>query len=235
MYVTPEPEAEAARGSSSSISPIVDDECLKFWDQFGPGAVGVGWDLTLLGLRPASVEPGETIDHEAAEAWSASDEGKDFVRRSSEDWCEASIAFGTDSAAAREAARPDDGLLYRRGRTEPGRRLMHAFDVLGDPVRRRILELLAGGEHASGEMVAVVQREFGITQPAVSQHLKVLRESGFATVRADGQRRLYCRRAGAAAQVDHWLDRFRAFWEPKLEALATEIARGKRRRRQDED
>ena len=54
---------------------------------------------------------------------------------------------------------------------------MHAFDVLGDPVRRRILELLAQGEHASGEIVEVIQGEFAISQPAVSQHLKVLRES----------------------------------------------------------
>ena len=60
---------------------------------------------------------------------------------------------------------------------------MHAFDVLGDPVRRRILELLREGEHSSGEVVEVIQSEFGITQAAVSQHLKVLRESGFATVR----------------------------------------------------
>ena len=57
---------------------------------------------------------------------------------------------------------------------------MHAFDVLGDPVRRRILELLADGEQASGAIGSVVQAEFGISQPAVSQHLKVLRESGFA-------------------------------------------------------
>ena len=57
---------------------------------------------------------------------------------------------------------------------------MHAFDVLGDPVRRRILEVLAEGEQASGEIVEVIQREFAISQPAVSQHLKVLRESGFA-------------------------------------------------------
>jgi DNA-binding transcriptional ArsR family regulator len=68
---------------------------------------------------------------------------------------------------------------------------MHAFDVLGDPVRRRILELLAEGEHASGEVVEVISKEFGITQSAVSQQLKVLRESGFATVRAEGTRRLY--------------------------------------------
>jgi DNA-binding transcriptional ArsR family regulator len=61
---------------------------------------------------------------------------------------------------------------------------MHAFDVLGDPVRRRILELLATGEHSSGEIVVVVQREFGITQSAVSQQLRILRDSGFASVRA---------------------------------------------------
>ncbi|EAU62787.1 CalR8 [Stigmatella aurantiaca DW4/3-1] len=108
--------------------------------------------------------------------------------------------------------------------------MMHAFDVLGDPVRRRILELLAGGEHASGEIVAVVQREFGITQSAVSQHLKVLRESGFATVRVDGPRRLYAMDAAPLAEVDAWLDRFRAFWTPRLDALATEVARGKKKR-----
>ncbi|MFL6190456.1 MAG: ArsR/SmtB family transcription factor, partial [Actinomycetes bacterium] len=68
---------------------------------------------------------------------------------------------------------------------------MHAFDVLGDPVRRRILELLAGGERAAGDIGAVVQAEFGISQPAVSQHLRVLRDHGFATVRAAGTRRLY--------------------------------------------
>ena len=68
---------------------------------------------------------------------------------------------------------------------------MHAFDVLGDPVRRRILELLAGGEQSSGNVVEVISEEFGIGQPAVSMQLKVLRESGFATVRADGRRRLY--------------------------------------------
>ncbi|MDY7231201.1 ArsR/SmtB family transcription factor [Hyalangium rubrum] len=107
---------------------------------------------------------------------------------------------------------------------------MHAFDVLGDPVRRRILELLAEGEHASGEIVAVVQREFGITQSAVSQHLKVLRESGFATVRVDGPRRLYAMDAAPLAEVDAWLGRFRAFWTPRLDALATEVARGKKKR-----
>ena len=105
---------------------------------------------------------------------------------------------------------------------------MHPFDVLGDPVRRRILELLAEREHASGEVVTVIAREFGITQPAVSQHLKVLRESGFATVRVDGARRLYAVDPRPLADANAWLDRFRHFWDQPLDALATEIARGKR-------
>ena len=110
---------------------------------------------------------------------------------------------------------------------------MHAFDVLGDPVRRRILELLAEGEHASGQVVAVVQQEFGITQAAVSQHLKVLRDCGFAQVRADGARRLYSIDAKPLQEVDAWLERFRIFWPHKLDALATEVARGKRKRGDD--
>jgi DNA-binding transcriptional ArsR family regulator len=108
---------------------------------------------------------------------------------------------------------------------------VHAFDVLGDPVRRRILELLAEGEQTSGAVVTVIQREFGISQPAVSQHLRVLRENGFATVRAEGTRRLYSVDAAPLREVDQWLDRFRGFWNQRLDALATELARGKRERR----
>jgi DNA-binding transcriptional ArsR family regulator len=108
---------------------------------------------------------------------------------------------------------------------------VHAFDVLGDPVRRRILEVLADGEVSSGAITAVVQEEFGISQPAVSQHLKVLRESGFATVRPDGTRRLYAVDAGPFLDLDVWLDPFRRFWGQRLDSLATELARGKRERR----
>ena len=108
---------------------------------------------------------------------------------------------------------------------------MHAFDVLGDPVRRRILELLADGEQTSGAITTIIQREFGISQPGVSQHLKVLRENGFATVRPDGARRLYAVESGPLQEVDVWLDRFRGFWNQHLDALATELARGKRERR----
>ena len=108
---------------------------------------------------------------------------------------------------------------------------MHAFDVLGDPVRRRILEILAESRHASGEIVAIVGREFGITQSAVSQHLKVLRDHGFATVQTEGPRRIYEIDAAPMAEIDRWLARFRRFWEPKFEALAVEVERGKRQRR----
>jgi DNA-binding transcriptional ArsR family regulator len=108
---------------------------------------------------------------------------------------------------------------------------VHAFDVLGDPVRRRILELLADGELSAGAIVATIQDEFAITQPAVSQHLKVLRDNGFASVRADGQRRLYAVNGSALRDVDEWLASFRRFWTPHLDALGTEIARGKRERR----
>jgi DNA-binding transcriptional ArsR family regulator len=108
---------------------------------------------------------------------------------------------------------------------------MHAFDVLGDPVRRRILELLADGELPSGAITAVVQAEFGITQPAVSQHLRVLRDSGFASVRPEGTRRLYAVDAEPFREVDAWLGHFHRFWEQRLDSLATELARGKRERR----
>jgi DNA-binding transcriptional ArsR family regulator len=108
---------------------------------------------------------------------------------------------------------------------------VHAFDVLGDPVRRRILELLAEGERPAGAIGAVVQDEFGISQPAVSQHLRVLREHGFATVRPDGARRLYAVDPGPLRDVDAWLDRYRRIWDQRLDALGTELARGRRRRR----
>jgi DNA-binding transcriptional ArsR family regulator len=108
---------------------------------------------------------------------------------------------------------------------------VEAFDVLGDPVRRRILELVAGGELAAGAIGDTVQAEFGISQPAVSQHLRVLRENGFVTVRPEGAKRLYAVNEAGLRDVEAWLDQFRRAWTPPLEALATELARGKRQRR----
>jgi DNA-binding transcriptional ArsR family regulator len=108
---------------------------------------------------------------------------------------------------------------------------MHAFDILGDPVRRRIVELLGDGERAAGEVGAVIQGEFGISQPAVSQHLKVLREAGFATVRVAGTRRLYAVDPTPLEAVDLWIEPYRRFWNQRLDALGVEVARGTRARR----
>ena len=104
---------------------------------------------------------------------------------------------------------------------------MHAFDILGDPVRRRIVELLADGEQSSGDIVDVIAGEFGITQPAVSHQQKVLRENEFATVRPEAQRRIYALNPEPLAGIDDWLAPFRRYWDHKLDALAAEIARGK--------
>ena len=111
---------------------------------------------------------------------------------------------------------------------------MHALDILGDPVRRRILELLARGERTAGSLTEVIRKEFGITQAGVSQHLRALRESGFVRVRIDGPRRVYSVDSKPLQQVDAWIDQFRGFWEQRLHALTGEIARGKAKRRESD-
>ena len=106
---------------------------------------------------------------------------------------------------------------------------MGAFDVLGDPVRRRILEILAQAEQStSGEIVAIIHAEFGISQSAVSQHLKVLRDAGLAHVTVAGNRRLYRLDAAPLSELADWIGKFSRFWQHKLDALATEVERGTR-------
>ena len=105
---------------------------------------------------------------------------------------------------------------------------MHAFDVLGDPIRRRILELIADDERSAGDITSVVMGEFGISQPAVSQHLRVLRESGFTTVRPEGARRLYAVDPLPLKEVDVWLERFRRNWEESYERLEELLEKMKR-------
>jgi DNA-binding transcriptional ArsR family regulator len=107
---------------------------------------------------------------------------------------------------------------------------MHAFDVLGDPVRRRILELLARGERSAGDIGAAVQKEFGISQPAVSQQLRILRDSGFTTVRPAGTQRLYSVDPTPLRDVAHWLERNRRHWEESFDSLDAHLAQlqGKR-------
>jgi DNA-binding transcriptional ArsR family regulator len=108
------------------------------------------------------------------------------------------------------------------------------FEALSQPVRRQILELLAGSEQPAGAVVAAVQAGAGISQPAVSQHLRVLREAGLITVRADRTRRLYAIDQVGIHAAEAWLARLAEplgpFAQP-LDALATEVARGRRNRR----
>ncbi|MFP3906223.1 MAG: ArsR/SmtB family transcription factor [Acidimicrobiales bacterium] len=110
------------------------------------------------------------------------------------------------------------------------------FDALGEPVRRRLLELLAGGEQTVGTLVDALQAEAPISQPAVSQHLKVLRDAGLVTARAEGTRRYYAIDHGGLDAANAWLAQLAeplgSLAQP-LDALATEVARGKRARRGD--
>jgi DNA-binding transcriptional ArsR family regulator len=91
------------------------------------------------------------------------------------------------------------------------------------------MELLSTGERSAGQVTEVVAAEFGISQPTVSGHLRVLRENGFATVRREGTRRLYAVEPAPLREVDRWLEGFRRFWSAPLDALATELSRGSRR------
>lgn len=93
------------------------------------------------------------------------------------------------------------------------------FEILAEPRRRQILEALLPGERAVGDLVDAV----GLSQPAVSKHLRVLREAGLVSVRRDGQRRLYRLRPAPLAQVDAWLAPFRAAWERRLDALEAHL------------
>ena len=99
--------------------------------------------------------------------------------------------------------------------------------ALADDSRRTMLEALTGGPATAGDLAALLP----IARPGVSRHLRVLRESGLVEVRQDAQRRVYSLRAEPLAEVDEWLGRYRALWEQRLDALHTEVARGKRERR----
>lgn len=108
------------------------------------------------------------------------------------------------------------------------------FDALGERKRREILEVLVNGEQPAGTVVKAMQGHGAISQPAVSQHLKVLREAGLVQMRIDGTRRVYSIDSAGLAQAQAWLshidDQIQTFNQP-LDALATEVARGNRKRR----
>lgn len=94
------------------------------------------------------------------------------------------------------------------------------FEVLAEPNRRRLLDLLLAEERTVGELVAALD----MSQPAVSKHLRVLREAGLVEARVDAQRRIYRLRAEPLADVDAWLAPYRKFWRGKLAALHRHLA-----------
>jgi len=104
---------------------------------------------------------------------------------------------------------------------------MKALEALADPTRRRIVELLVDGERTAGDLAS----HFETSRPGVSRHLRVLREHGLVNARDDGRRRLYSLEPQPFADLDEWLERYRAFWTQRLDALDTEIHRRKRTRR----
>ncbi len=103
---------------------------------------------------------------------------------------------------------------------------MKSFALLADPVRRRIVEVLAEGEASAGSVGRVVQGEFGISQPAVSNHLRILRDFDTVTARREGSQRVYALAPGALDDVTTWVQRYSALWTQRLDALDTELARG---------
>ncbi len=96
---------------------------------------------------------------------------------------------------------------------------MLSLAALADPTRRRIVELLAGRERTAGEIVD----EFDMSAPAISQHLKVLRDSGLVNVRAEGQRRIHSLNGEGLDELSDWLERTRAVWSRRLDALEREL------------
>jgi DNA-binding transcriptional ArsR family regulator len=101
--------------------------------------------------------------------------------------------------------------------------------ALSDESRRTLLDALTEGPATAGELAALLP----IARPGVSRHLRVLREAGLVEFRQEAQRRVYGLRPEALAEIDEWLGRYRASWQQRLDALHTEVARGKRERRSD--
>jgi DNA-binding transcriptional ArsR family regulator len=101
------------------------------------------------------------------------------------------------------------------------------LQALSDRSRRTVLEALAGGEATAGELAALLP----IARPGVSRHLRVLREARLVDVRREAQRRVYRLRPEPLEEVTDWVERYRSMWAQRLDALHTEVARGKGQRR----
>lgn len=103
---------------------------------------------------------------------------------------------------------------------------MKALEALADPTRRRIVELLVEGERSAGDLAS----HFETSRPGISRHLRVLREQGLVHARDEGRRRLYSLDLEPFVELDEWLERYRAFWTNRLDALDMEIRRQRRKR-----
>ena len=101
---------------------------------------------------------------------------------------------------------------------------MDALSAIADPIRRQIIEMLAEGDLEAGQ----IAEGFAVTRPAVSRHLRVLRESGLVHVRPEAQRRVYSLEPHPLEELAQWLERYRRFWSQRLDALQTEVVRAKR-------
>ena len=96
-----------------------------------------------------------------------------------------------------------------------------AFEIIAEPNRRAILGLLASSQQSVGE----IERQLRMSQPTVSKHLRVLRDAGFVESTVDAQRRLYRLKPGPFRELDAWLEQFRRFWSPHLDALERHLDR----------
>lgn len=105
---------------------------------------------------------------------------------------------------------------------------MQALGALADPIRRHIVELLAERERDAGEIAS----HFDVSRPAVSRHLRVLREHGLVQARSEAQRRIYSLDPAPLAEVDAWLEQYRGFWANRLDALDVQLRRARRQRKE---
>jgi DNA-binding transcriptional ArsR family regulator len=104
---------------------------------------------------------------------------------------------------------------------------VNALEALADPTRRQIVELLAARDRNAGEIAS----HFHVSRPAVSRHLRVLREHGLVQARSKGQQRIYSLDPGPLAELDEWLAHYRSFWTNRLDALDTQIKRARKEKR----
>ena len=97
---------------------------------------------------------------------------------------------------------------------------MDVFEAIAEPSRREVLDLLAERDRPAGELVAHLDR---LTQPAVSRHLRILREVGLVDVRPEGQKRIYALRADRLMEIENWISRYRKYWPRHLDALENHL------------